>query len=1331
MTVALLDAVADTLASSFAEGGSFAVSAGTNRGLFAITAIEGPGNVVATLSYGGQALTLLVDSNSTGGNGMRLQLWGLNDAGISAAIDNDFIPTGTAVGQTYRSTAFSVTGVLQALTVSDSATVTTSPNGDPLPVDTVVDGMVMTVIATANPVGVTWAGITEEFELLSGMTQSIGFDATPSAASISPIPTTIGSGGSGAASLAAVFAEEPEIIPAWTSGQLIDAAATLSFTPDTGSDRICVVGIHAEGSTDFDIDGATYGGVALPLAVKAISGALTFRSTTAMFTINEAVLASAIGTLIAFTYSGTTAPQEGQAYAATFPDKDQSNPVIDNDTSGSDAGDAAALNVTTVTGSAAVAIFGSGNAGPVIAFTGITRRAGIDGVTAPSSASAVAQDNFEAATPTFTAIPTPSANRSSFAAVVLQPPVPLTLASASAALTFGTTATATPLAVIVNASASAALTTGTIATAAALPEEIGLGLGDRRVFVRKDGNDSNDGLSAGQAKLTIQAGLNIAQPFDVVSIGSGIYFETTFLSGFSGTETAPLWVVAERRGEATISDLWQEAYEGTQVWDDEGGGTFSAVHGDVWSGSHAGDFLFRYQSQSDLEGATLSIPNGLVQNPNVVTKPQYGFAIESGRVFIRLRDGEDPNGKQIKLTDSFSQTIMNFDNCDFVIIDGLQVEGSGDTPAIDFDSSSASPVIRNVKTDHCRGLVRHSSNALVEWCEYTKTGFEDWMVELLTLDGPANLGLFDINKNYNSTSGNTHYEGGLAFGSSSVDTGSEHRLNYIHGVFEGMRAGEHDDIDIHDNVIRGIGDNPIECESFRSSDLSANIRIFHNLIERGHDGYISHQFGSSSSATGPQDIYRNVLIANDPILARPAFLLKMINTDNASGLTDIRYYHNFFQNLRGDNNEASPPDFNGLWADHFSTFDADEITLFANNVAVFEDGMDSGSGPNPQNISDNILAAPSDNATYQGGGGSRVANEAALLLGSNRELLASSPLIGAGGALSGTLPEIVLGANRNDDVGPFPDGFDPGLNWPRVQQTTFDSAIPSAFSTSRTTAVLTFGGTASSEVTKAASAIAAVLFGADPVASSVQVDARAVTAAAFGIDTNDAINLSLSSSTASLILGGAATAGVFSGPRTSAFLSFSGTATAALPPPPVVPILLADSYLGFQRPVLLIDLFFDSATIRIWTRPVVGQFEGNDYNPLAGVETGLTIRNSLDVSSLDAGIQISGQSQELLRIALTENFQRRPALVRVGNLNSAFEIEAIETLLTGTISNMPISDTDEDSTVSIVIDSVFKSLQNPRILRLNEADQALINGDDTFFNFMETTEVTVQPFGGN
>lgn len=70
-------------------------------------------------------------------------------------------------------------------------------------------------------------------------------------------------------------------------------------------------------------------------------------------------------------------------------------------------------------------------------------------------------------------------------------------------------------------------------------------------FVRKTGSDANAGTSAGAAKLTIQAAVNLATSAgDVVYVGAGSYRETVTL-GSSGSSGNPIQIIGDYSGAQT------------------------------------------------------------------------------------------------------------------------------------------------------------------------------------------------------------------------------------------------------------------------------------------------------------------------------------------------------------------------------------------------------------------------------------------------------------------------------------------------------------------------------------------------------------------------------------------------------------------------------------------------------------------------------------------------------------------------------------------------------------------------------------------------------------
>ena len=132
----------------------------------------------------------------------------------------------------------------------------------------------------------------------------------------------------------------------------------------------------------------------------------------------------------------------------------------------------------------------------------------------------------------------------------------------------------------------------------------------------------------------------------------GHYYETPLFKDLGSSREKPVWILSEQPGAAVISGLWREAEQGAVDWAHLGDDIYEAVHGDAFMGDAEGHFLFRYKSPGDL------IASSVIG----IEKPPYGFAHQNGRLYLRLPGGADPNQVPVRLTDTFSQTIVTIEN---------------------------------------------------------------------------------------------------------------------------------------------------------------------------------------------------------------------------------------------------------------------------------------------------------------------------------------------------------------------------------------------------------------------------------------------------------------------------------------------------------------------------------------------------------------------------------------------------------------------------------------------------------------------------------------------
>jgi hypothetical protein len=453
----------------------------------------------------------------------------------------------------------------------------------------------------------------------------------------------------------------------------------------------------------------------------------------------------------------------------------------------------------------------------------------------------------------------------------------------------------------------------------------------------------------------------------------------------------------------------------------EGGGVFSRAGSDTYIGSHNDDFLMRYNSEADLRAGTV----------NGVVKPQYGLAFQSGRVYVRLRGNVNPNGQKVKIPQTTGRSLLTLTNCDNMIVDGFVFEGAGQGRGVSTDSGCSNFTIRNCTSRLAKFLAVCQNATIMEWCDYGYTGFGKWAREIRQLNGADSMGTFTLVKEYYTTGGNAHLEGGINNHGSTPNSNVIVQRCLIGPCFDGAR-GDVLDSEFRENVFFQCIDDGIQCERSTTNSNGDGIEVHDN---RFVDCFfsVSHQ---EALLTGTQHVYRNVMDVEDTVLMHPAGHLKMIKTNAAA---QIFYYHNLIRNLTGLGNDGFGVN-KWVWFD-FANGTASTIRRFFNNIIIYPDRLDNGAGPNPVIVENNVLVAPSANGNFTGTNGVYAGDdESDMRLASDYALTSASPAVGAGRSLPGGLPD---SRDDNTDAGPFPLGVTPGNDWPRPRTQTFDLNPPS------------------------------------------------------------------------------------------------------------------------------------------------------------------------------------------------------------------------------------------------------------------------------------------------
>jgi hypothetical protein len=556
------------------------------------------------------------------------------------------------------------------------------------------------------------------------------------------------------------------------------------------------------------------------------------------------------------------------------------------------------------------------------------------------------------------------------------------------------------------------------------------------------GSDSADGRTLQTAFRTLPRALKALRGGDTLVVMPGEYYHAPLvIESLPSSLEKPIWILAEPRGKATISAAWPEAARGRVKWEAEGDGIYRAPHGPVLFGGWKGHFLYRYMSLADLKAARVKT-NG---SYGEVNGPESGIVCADGQVYVKLPGGADPNGEKIVLSPPFwgepgTSAVVRVYNSPGLIIDGLRVQASG-TFGIQFDASSASPVVRNTVFQYCRAGLSLPSYSLVEWCEHTYPGFFEFSEEVRRRNGGRIL-TYPLVKDYQPAN---WYEFGIADFNYDPALGKEppvhceFRYNFSHELFDGENLGSFNDSESHHNVYLHCYDNCVELEAWKEGFPSRNLRFHDNLLLGCPSAPLSHQ--NSEYLTGPQYVYRNVVYGYDDTGWNPWTLIKSKCYEKGHG---FYYYHNLFWV------ESAEPYWNEKeWPQEWlRTFE------FTNNIFVFTKRLKRPTGPVGSEeffqAGHNLVATPQGDkpildALLRNGG--LLFHDPGAVgirdpLGLDFALRPGSPAIDAGARIPGYNDD-AIGA---PDIGPFESGRDYGPDWPRPRRTAFNTNPPERIS---------------------------------------------------------------------------------------------------------------------------------------------------------------------------------------------------------------------------------------------------------------------------------------------
>lgn len=172
-------------------------------------------------------------------------------------------------------------------------------------------------------------------------------------------------------------------------------------------------------------------------------------------------------------------------------------------------------------------------------------------------------------------------------------------------------------------------------------------------------------------------------------------------------------------------------------------------------------------------------------------------------------------------------------------------------------------------------------------------------------------------------------------------------------------------------------------------------------------------------------------------------------------------------------------------------------------------------------------------------------------------------------------------------------------------------------------------------------------------------------------------------------------------------------------PRSVSPAFAAACAAGTVRPALLVEGYFDSGTVRLWSGIGALEWNGATYTGAGSILAIDPIEETGRVEAVGTRITLSGLPVDILALALAEPYQGRIVRIRQALLDENYGILADpDERFTGRADVMAIAEDGRSCTIALTVESRLIDLQRPRERRYTHDDQQSVYPGDRGFEFV-------------
>ena len=177
------------------------------------------------------------------------------------------------------------------------------------------------------------------------------------------------------------------------------------------------------------------------------------------------------------------------------------------------------------------------------------------------------------------------------------------------------------------------------------------------------------------------------------------------------------------------------------------------------------------------------------------------------------------------------------------------------------------------------------------------------------------------------------------------------------------------------------------------------------------------------------------------------------------------------------------------------------------------------------------------------------------------------------------------------------------------------------------------------------------------------------------------------------------------------------------------------------RPIILVEMLFDSGAVRLWNGLTDLVYSGNTYTGAGTLLSVSTVEDTADISARGITISLSGISSSIMSLALDEKYQNRTANVYFGIYTTSdylkseagdyivdfnlinFDVSASDRnefipVFTGLMDQMTISYSGDTLNIGLTVESRMIDLERPRVWRYTSEDQKRVYPNDKGFDYV-------------